>query len=374
MKTTKVFIVCSGLGHIKRGYESFNQECFKVLSTDSSLDITLFKGGGEAKKKEIPLWNLPRNSKAAIEFSKAIKKQPYWVEQFSFFISLLPHLQLAKPDVIYISDINLANFIRLWRDKTNQSYKLLFCNGGPVLPKYHFRWDRVQQVSPPYLNDALDLGVPNGKQILLPYAVHIGSKFPTLTSSEKSILRHQLKLPEQQPLILSVGAISKSRKRMDYVIREIANLPKPRPFLLLLGQKETDSSEIVELGNKLLGAENFEVRTVAKDEVANYYKIADLFVLASLGEGFGLVYVEAMSYGLPCLAHDYGVARYVLGEMGYFANLNLPGSLTRLVSKALEETCDLDKSYLRYQSVYNRFSWDRLKLEYINLLTTCAKL
>ncbi|MEH2245789.1 hypothetical protein [Nostoc sp.] len=67
---------------------------------------------------------------------------------------------------------------------------------------------------------------------------------------------------------------------MDYLIREVAT--EPCPYLLLLAQQNGSSCEIIKLGNSLLGAENFQRRTVASHEVANYYKIADTFVLASL--------------------------------------------------------------------------------------------
>jgi glycosyltransferase involved in cell wall biosynthesis len=73
------------------------------------------------------------------------------------------------------------------------------------------------------------------------------------------------------------------------------------------------------LGNELLGADNFQTRSVALKEVKNYYKIADAFILASLGEGFGRVFLEAMCYGLPCLAHDYEVTRFVLETRGIFS-------------------------------------------------------
>ena len=47
---TKVFLVCSGLGKINRGFESFTQECFVALSSVTKLEVTLFKGGGTSNK------------------------------------------------------------------------------------------------------------------------------------------------------------------------------------------------------------------------------------------------------------------------------------------------------------------------------------
>jgi len=102
--------------------------------------------------------------------------------------------------------------------------------------------------------------------------------------------------------------------------------------------------------------------------VVNYYKIADAFVLASIVEGFGRVFAEAMSYGLPCMAHDYEIAHFALGKDGYFADFTGEGSLTRLIPLALAESHDTSKRILRHETVYNRFSWEKLRTEYIKLL------
>ena len=67
-----------------------------------------------------------------------------------------------------------------------------------------------------------------------------------------------------------------------YIIREVASLPEPKPYLLLLGQKDKESSDVINFGIKLLGSDNFQVRTVPQKEVSNYYKIADAFVLSFL--------------------------------------------------------------------------------------------
>ncbi|WP_313885055.1 glycosyltransferase family 4 protein [Scytonema hofmannii] len=371
-KITKIFIVCSGLGHVKRGYESFTQECFDALSQEPTLDITLFKGGGDSSEKEIVLWNLRRDDKFAIflgDITEILfrRGEGYFIEQITFFLSLVPHIQTKKPDVIFFSDENLGNLLWYWRRLSKQNYKLLFSNGGPILPPFP-RWDHVQQLAPIHLQNALEAGQPSEKQTLVPYGIQMSSQLQILTPNEREALRHKLKLPEKRPLIVSVGVISKNHKRMDYVIREIASLPEPRPYLLLLGQQNSDSPEIINLGNQLLGAENFQVRTVPQKEMANYYKIADAFVLASLGEGFGRVFLEAMSHGLPCLAHEHKVIRFVLGNNEYLDNFEIPGNLASLIPQALQESQDVSKRQRRHESAYNRFSWDKLGLDYVNLI------
>lgn len=368
-----VFLVCSGLGNVKRGFESFTQECFEALSDDPSLDITLFKGGGELQAKEIKLGNLPRDSTISVIMGKLIRRDGYFVEQVSFALSLLPHIYRQQPNVILVSDPNLCSFLFRYRSLTKQSYKLLLSNGGgfslPFLPGC----DYIQQLTPLGFQNAINTGWPASKQSLVPYGIKIPPKLTILSNSEREVLRRQLGLPDKRPLIISVAAINKTHKRMDYLIQETALLSEPRPYLLLLGQKESESPEIEYLGNRLLGTDNFQIRTVAYNQITDYYNVADVFVLASLAEGFGRVILEAMSYGLPCLAHDYEGTRFILGEEGYFANFQLTGSLSTLISKVLAQGYDESKALIRHRSVFDRFSWQQLRPSYVKMLKDCAK-
>lgn len=371
MDKIKVFLICSGLGNVNRGFESFTQECFHALSSVPELDINLFKGGGESKKRQIVLWNFPRDSWLANYLGKLTRRGAYYIEQTSFTFSLLPYIFQQKPDVIYFSDGIVGNILWHWRKKTGQSYKLLFSNGGPLSPPFH-RWDHIQQVAPIHLQGAIQAGEPLEKQSLVPYGINMDAELKILSTADKAALRRKLELPDNLPIILSVAAINKSHKRLDYLIREIAQLPKPRPYLLMLGQIEAESAEIMALANELLEPDKFQIKTVASDQIVDYYQVADAFVLASLGEGFGRVFLEAMSYGLPCLAHDYEVSRFVLKDEGYFGNFELAGSLTSLISDVLSQNNDNSK-LRRHQSVYERFSWKKLHLDYFKMINHCAK-
>ena len=371
----RIFIVCSGLGHVRRGYESFTQECFDTLSLEPQLDITLFKGGGKSTNKSITLWNLSRVDRAVDQFAKLIGTSGYYLEQISFTISLLPYIQRHQPNVIYFSDINIGNILWHWRRFTKQRYKLLLSNGGPVFPESFYRWDHIQQVAPQHFELAVKAGISTDKQSLVPYGIHMSPKLQPLTSEQRQASRIKLRLPTQRNLILCIAAINKSHKRLDYLIHEVANLPEPRPYLLVLGQQDSESSEILHLGNQLLGNDGFQTREVPQEEVANYYKISDFFVLPSLREGLPRVLIEAMSYGLPCLAHDYEVSRFILGEEGYFGDFSQKGALTNLInslldsmSSATEKPDRLLKYFARHTAVYDRFSWEVLKSEYIALV------
>lgn len=379
---TKVFIVCPGVDRIQRGYESFTRECFDALSKHPSMDITLFKGAGKSVEKEIVLRILPKEGALAIQLAKVTQKlgemfkghhgyDAYYLEQLTFVLSLLPYINREKPDVIYFSDQTIGDLLGIWRRFSKQNFKLLFCDGSPLTPNLP-RCDHVQQLTPTLLQYAIDHGIPVSKQSLIPLGFNLASKLEILTTAAKLELRRRLNLPESRHLVLSVGAINKHHKRMDYVVREVAKIPEPRPYLLLLGQQDLETPEILQLGNQLLGSDNFQIRTVPYEEVKAFYEVANCFVLASLNEGFGRVLVEALASGLPCLAHDYSIPRFVLGEEGYFADFTQEGNLTRLLNTVLTEEEDMTKPYLRYQSAYDRFSWDKLLPAYIDMIHYCV--
>jgi glycosyltransferase involved in cell wall biosynthesis len=193
-----------------------------------------------------------------------------------------------------------------------------------------------------------------------------------LHPEERRALRQRLGLPADRKVILSVGWIRKAHKRMDYVIEEVARLAGPRPYLQLLGAVDDGSTEVITLGRQLLGKAGFSARSVSYDQVFDFYQAADCFVLGSLGEGFGRVYLEALMHGLPVIAHDGPVMRYVLGGHGLFADLSRTGALAGLISEELKKYADPVLMRRRWAAVRDRFSWPILAASYREMFQICA--
>ena len=72
--------------------------------------------------------------------------------------------------------------------------------------------------------------------------------------------------------------------------------------------------------------------------IQSYYSKAQIFVLSSRWEGFGLVMVEAMAHGLPVISSDLPSSKEILGDFGiFFKN----GDIQNL-SKKLEKATTID--------------------------------
>jgi len=338
-KLLKIWFVCTGVGIYNRGIESFFRDAFDGLHPllpGLGIHAELFKGGGaDVPPDEHRVWCLPRTGLGAMILSKVIHRNAYTAEQMSFLPGIIRRIRAGRPDAIFYSDGNMAMRLWKWRGRIGVPFKLIYSNGAPLHPPFTMV-DHVQQIVPIYYDEAMAAGESPSKHSLVPYGFSVPPGPPAADAQTKSDARRELGLPLDRPIVISVGWIAKSLKRMDYTVNEIASMSSPRPYLVMLGAMDEETPPILALAREKLGAENFTARSVPLNLVTRYYQAADVFVLASLQEGFGRVYIEALIHGLPVIAHDGPVPRFVLGDQGIFADLNQPGSM----SSALAELCE----------------------------------
>lgn len=358
-----------------RGFESFAVEAFQELSKSDKLEVTLFKGKGKTTHRNVTLPSLGSDSPISRRLAALLRRDPMFIEQLIYFFFLAPRLRHA--DVVLCSDRYITSMMWFWRRLTKAKYKILFSNGGPTIPPFT-RQNHIHQIAPDHLQLAIEAGMPAEKQTLLTYGIKMTSELAPLSTEQRTDLRHQLKLPVDLPIVISVAALNKGHKRMDYLIREVAALLAPRPFLLMVGQHTDEVKDLSELAERLLGRDNFTMRSVSQAEVGSFYRVADVFVLASLAEGFGRVFIEALSHGLPCLAHDHAVMRFALSDQGFYADFSQTGSLTSLLVRVLDEENSLNdderraRQENRQRSAHERYSWESLQQDYVAMIQKTA--
>lgn len=370
-RVPEIFLVCPGLGHIFRGYETFTRQCFDVLREERSFRMRLFKGAGPESDNETRIPILRRTSLMAPAAARLIGRTNYDAEQLTFALGLIPYLVRERPEVVFFSDQQMGGVLWRWRRLSQQKFRLLFSNGGPAQPPFP-RWDHIHQVSPEHYEEGLRRGVSAEKQTLIPYGYSISRQPQVLSSQERIARRRRLELPTDGPIVISVGMLSATHKRMDYLIKEVCSLPEPRPYLVMLGQSAGSETENIRaMAERMLGPGRYRMASVPPDQVQEYYRNADVFVLASLAEGLPRVLLEALAEGLPCIAHDYATTRYVLGSSGYLADLRSPGALAKTIVAALQEG-DLSVRVARQRDAYERFSWDRLAPQYASMVRQVA--
>src|SRR5205085_5694942 len=119
-----------------------------------------------------------------------------------------------------------------------------------------------------------------GRHTLLPLGVGVPDTPPALGTGARSALRGRLGLPAQGEVLLCVAALNTWAKRLPYLIEEVASLER-RPHLVLLGQTEDETPDILALARDRLGPDGHTVAAVGRHAVSDYYLVADPMVLPS---------------------------------------------------------------------------------------------
>lgn len=97
-------------------------------------------------------------------------------------------------------------------------------------------------------------------------------------------------------------------------------------------------------------------------EIPKYYSIADIFVLPSLGESFGLVINEAMCFGLPIVTTDRVLSASDLvrnGENGYILPSRNRQALTDALEDLLSNAEKMTRMGERSREIISKWNYDR---------------
>jgi glycosyltransferase involved in cell wall biosynthesis len=136
-------------------------------------------------------------------------------------------------------------------------------------------------------------------------------------SVTKETARQNLGIAPQSKVILYVGRFD-PRKGIETLVKACAKLPQPFQLYLVGGSREggSDSEEQQRIRSlvKALGLEQVTVFTgqVSQEQLPAYYAAADVCVVPSYYEPFGLVAIEAMAAGTPVIASDVGGLRHTV--------------------------------------------------------------
>lgn len=103
-----------------------------------------------------------------------------------------------------------------------------------------------------------------------------------------------------------------------------------------------------------------------KERVLEYLRKADIFVMPSIFETFGLVYIEAMSQGLPVIySKGQGFdGCFEEGKVGYHVPCFDEKAIVDSVFKIMDNYEDISRNCL---DVVSSFSWKKKAEEYMNL-------
>jgi glycosyltransferase involved in cell wall biosynthesis len=189
-----------------------------------------------------------------------------------------------------------------------------------------------------YLNE---YGVSAEKIFMAPYAVDNDFFISEVEKyrSKKNEIKAALGIPAEIPVVLCVAAMVPKKRQQDLV--EAMRQIKIPAQLVLVGHGPL-IEVISELCRQRLPS-TILTGFINQSQLPSYYAIADVFVLPSVWEEFGLVVNEAMCAGLPVIASDGVAASRDLiyqGENGFTFR---PYDVIGLVDKISDLLSDINR-------------------------------
>lgn len=166
------------------------------------------------------------------------------------------------------------------------------------------------------------------------------------------------------PYILFVGTLE-PRKNLPTLLRAFAQLRRDFPVrLVVAGGRGWLSDEVFRTVHQLAVAERVDfIGPVAMDELRALYAGAEVLVLPSLYEGFGLPPLEAMACGTPVVVSGAGALPEVVGEAGVIVDPGSPDDLAAAVGWVLGNPAFRAELCRRGLARASAFTWERAAQE-----------
>ncbi len=235
------------------------------------------------------------------------------------------------------------------------------------------RADRLVAATPVERSQLLDLYDADPSRIsVIPCGTDLGL-FRPIPMQEA---RHELGLPEDHNLILFVGRID-PLKGIDTLMKAIAILQAESPerkgklcLVIIGGQVEDNPSHMSdemknlhalreELGIQemvtFLGAQNQEI-------LPYYYSAADIVVMPSHYESFGMVALESLASGTPVIASNVGGLRHIVadGKSGFLVPPRSPETVANRIRDLMNNPALRRQMGENGVQTAQRFSWSAI--------------
>ncbi len=178
---------------------------------------------------------------------------------------------------------------------------------------------------------------------------------------------------ERNVIVLYVGRIVKY-KGLDYLVASAPQIVQKHPDIkfVIVGPVSYYSTNILtpyyqELRKKIESRQLSEyflfAGAVDEKDLIGFYSACEVFVLPSLSEGFGMVLVEAMSYGKPVIGSRIdGIVDVINdGKDGYLIRPAQPEEIASKINYLLERPVERKRmSNTAKKHVKEMFDWDIL--------------
>jgi glycosyltransferase involved in cell wall biosynthesis len=156
------------------------------------------------------------------------------------------------------------------------------------------------------------------------------------------VLAERYGIREEEKVVLTVARLASDEryKGYDRIIRALPELHKRcGPLRFILVGKGEDRSRLEALAG-ILGVRRLITFAgfVPDEQLADFYRLANVFAMPSTGEGFGIVFLEAWACGTPVVAgnRDGSVDALDGGRLGKLVDPNDVDAISTGIGSVLD--------------------------------------
>lgn len=229
-----------------------------------------------------------------------------------------------------------------------------------IFKRIFIRADAVQAISHFLADWAVRMGARVVPEVV-PNGVTIDRFTVSFEEGERERLRESLGYTKDDVILITTSRLT-LKNGIDDVVRALPLLPERVKFLVI-GEGE-DQEKLVKLIKE--NALEKRVQLLGKRDHAELPKLlaaSDLFIRASLSEGLGISFLEAMAVGLPVIATPVGGIPDFLkdGETGVFCQPRDPASIVVAIQRLLDDAELVRKLHERGPALIRQdYDWDKL--------------
>lgn len=217
--------------------------------------------------------------------------------------------------------------------------------------------DKVISVSKSTANDCIENGLEPSKSVTIYQGYESSFEFLKLDDADVAKTVDELKLPKS--CILFLGSMQ-PRKNVSLLVNAFALISSQIESTLVLAGGPGSSQVELEVLIKENDLNERVIFTgyVSDEQRAALYQHCEIFVYPSKYEGFGLVLLEAMSFGIPVVTCNNSSLPEVVGDAGIMIKDNDIKALSETLLRLLEND-DL-KYDLREKGLAQckKFTWE----------------
>ena len=308
---------------------------------------------------EFELWSLyDADQDLMPQYLPANKFHGFQKNNIRFILGVI--FSKKKPDIVILSHINLAIIGLILRIMKPRCKIWLVAHGIEVWRPLTLvkrlclkSCDKIISVSNFTKQQMITRHGSNPEKcVVLNNAIDPFMRLPsTFKKPDRLLKKHRINQENQTIFTLTRLASTEQYKGHDQVIKVISRLKYRFPGIRYILAGQYDHREEIRI-QKLISECNVDKEVIltsflAENELADYFLLADMFVLPSKKEGFGIVFVEAMACGLPviCGNVDGSVDDIRDGQLGRAVNPDDLEELEEAIVDYLETPLPLLRRY-----------------------------